>query len=185
MVSESSSAKKFIDVGDPSGNQGIIEPLAKNVLSEGFVDVVSLNESEARWFAWALTDRSERWRSLSSSHDDWLSAARLVSDETGVQVDLHTQYFSATLNQDDVSVVPTFDTASSVACGAGDAWNAGDIFGTLLDLPDSSRLALANAVAALYVSSSTASHPTSKEVVEYLQSQPPLNEIGERLVRRK
>ncbi|MFX1415902.1 MAG: carbohydrate kinase family protein [Promethearchaeota archaeon] len=184
MVSESSSAKKFIDVGDPSGNQGIIEPLTKNVLSEGLVDVLSLNESEARWFAWALTGRSERWKSLSSDHDDWLSAARLVSEETGVRVDLHTQYFSATLNQDAVSIVPTFDTVSRVACGAGDAWNAGDILGTLLEISDISRLTLANAVAALYVSSTTASHPSSEEVVEYLQSRPPLDEMGERLVRR-
>lgn len=185
MVSESSSAKKFIDVGDPSGNQGIIEPLTKSVLSEGLVDVLSLNENEARWFAWALTGKDERWRSLSSNHGDWLAAARLIAQETGVRVDLHTQYFSATLNQDETRIVPTFDAVCKVACGAGDAWNAGDILGTLLDLPAISRLTLANAVAALYVSSSTATHPSAKEVAEYLQSQPPLEEMGERLVRRK
>ena len=185
MVSESSSAKKFIDVGDPSGNQAIIEPLAKDVLAEGLVDILSLNESEARWFAWTVTGRSERWRSLSSNHDDWLSAARVVSEETGVRVDLHTQYFSATLNQDESTIVPTFDAVGRVACGAGDAWNAGDILGTLLNLAPISRLTLANAVAALYISSPIASHPSSEEVIEYLHSQPPLNETGERLVRRK
>ncbi|MHA2378358.1 MAG: carbohydrate kinase family protein [Candidatus Thorarchaeota archaeon] len=185
MVSETSATKKFMDVGDPSGNQEIIEPLARNVLSEGLVDVLSLNENEARWFAWALTGRHERWRSLSTNHDDWLSAASLVSQETGVRVDLHTQHFSATLSQDEVNIVPTFDVVCRVACGAGDAWNAGNIFGTLLALSDTNRLTLANSVAALYVSSSSASHPSLEEIVGYLSSRPPLEEGGERLVRRK
>ncbi|MFW9799310.1 MAG: carbohydrate kinase family protein [Candidatus Thorarchaeota archaeon] len=184
-VSESSNARKFIDVGDPSGNQGIIEPLARQVLSDGLVDIISLNENEARWFAWALSGRNDKWKSLSSKHEDWLSAAQLVSKETGVRVDLHTQYFAATIAEENLIVAPTFRTECRVTLGAGDAWNAGDILGTLLNLSENDRLTLANTVAALYVSSTTASHPSLEEVVQYLGSEPPLEEIGERLVRRK
>ncbi len=184
-VSESSPATKFIDVGDPSGNQGIIEPLARQVLSDGLVDIISLNENEARWFAWALTGKQDRWKTLSPNHEDWLSAAQLVSKETGVRVDLHTQFFAATIDEEDLTVAPTFRTECRVALGAGDAWNAGNILGTLLNLSKIDRLALANSVAALYVSSDTASHPLLTEVIQHLGSEPSLEEIGERLVRRK
>ncbi|MFQ5831797.1 MAG: carbohydrate kinase family protein [Candidatus Thorarchaeota archaeon] len=185
VVSESSHATKFIDIGDPSGNQGIIEPLARQVLSDGLVDIISLNENEARWFAWTLTGRQDRWKTLSSKHEDWLSAAELTSKETGVRVDLHTQYFVATIAEGDCMVVPTFQADCRVALGAGDAWNAGDILGTLLHLPDTDRLTLANSVAALYVSSASASHPSLPDVVEHLSTEPSFEEIGERLVRRK
>ncbi|MHA2068189.1 MAG: PfkB family carbohydrate kinase, partial [Candidatus Thorarchaeota archaeon] len=61
MVGESSNALRFMDVGDPSGHLEIVEPLARKVLAEGLVDIVSLNENEARWFAWAISGKDSRW----------------------------------------------------------------------------------------------------------------------------
>jgi len=55
--------------------------------------------------------------------------------------------------------------------GAGDAWNAGNIFGDALGLPDSCRLTLANAVAGFYVSSLTAEHPTLPKLIEFCNKQ--------------
>ncbi|MFW9883655.1 MAG: carbohydrate kinase family protein [Candidatus Thorarchaeota archaeon] len=184
MVGASSKAIRFMDVGDPSGNLDIVEPLARNILGEGLVDIVSLNENEARWFAWAISGKSSHWEHLSSEPEHWLSAAKLVSTETGTRIDLHTQHFTASIMDDKLTVVPTFNVVSRIICGAGDAWNAGDIFGTLQKLEDFDRLSLANAVASQYVSSVDASHPTRAETIAFLRSEPSLESLGERLVNR-
>jgi sugar/nucleoside kinase (ribokinase family) len=68
-------------------------------------------------------------------------------------------------------------------CGAGDAWNAGDIYGTLLELPAMDRLILANAVASLYVSSTSATHPQLAGIVEFLESVPSLSRDGTKLLK--
>ncbi|MFW9966636.1 MAG: carbohydrate kinase family protein [Candidatus Thorarchaeota archaeon] len=184
MVGESSKALRFMDVGDPSGHLEIIEPLARKVLAEGLVDIVSLNENEARCFAWAVSGKDSRWDQLSSKPEDWLSAAQLVSTETGTRIDLHTPHFSASIYDDNLAMVPTFDVVSRVICGAGDSWNAGDIYGTLQRLSDSDRLTLANAIASQYVSSVDASHPSLEEIIIFLRSNPPYESLGERLVSR-
>jgi sugar/nucleoside kinase (ribokinase family) len=184
MVGATSNALRFMDVGDPSGHLEIVEPLVKNVLSEGLVDIVSLNENEARWFAWAISGRESRWEHLSSDPEDWLSAAQLVSTETETRIDLHTPHFAASIYEDSVTLTPAFDTVNRVACGAGDAWNAGSIYGILQKLSESDRMVLANAVASLYVVSVDASHPSPEEILSYLRSNPPLESLGERLVSR-
>jgi sugar/nucleoside kinase (ribokinase family) len=184
MVGASSKAIRFMDVGDPSGRLEIVEPLVRNVLAEGLVDIVSLNENEARWFAWAISGKDSRWEQLSSDPEDWLSAAQLVSTETGTKIDLHTPHFAASIYEDSTTLVPAFDAVNRVACGAGDAWNAGSIYGMLQKLSESDRLALSNAVASLYVASVEASHPSPEEIISYLRSNPSFESLGERLVSR-
>ncbi|MHA2140985.1 MAG: carbohydrate kinase family protein [Candidatus Thorarchaeota archaeon] len=184
MVGASSKALRFMDVGDPSAHLEIVEPLVRNVLADGLVDIVSLNENEVRWFAWALSGKDSRWEQLSTEPEEWLSAAQFVSNETGTRIDLHTPHFTASIFEDRHAIVPAFDTVSRVVCGAGDAWNAGDIYGTLQKLSDRDRLVFANAVASRYVSSVNASHPSPKEIISFLQSNPTLESLGERLVSR-
>lgn len=184
MIKEtSSSTVTFMDMGDPSGNPELVGKLIKRVVSEGLVDVFSVNENEVRWVAQNLSDDSKRWGDIQLKPLDWLKAAQFVSSETGVQIDLHTPYFTATISKDETATVPTFDVESQVVCGAGDAWNAGDIYGTLLDLLPEDRLILANAVASLYVSSSSASHPTPTEIVKFLECQPPFSGDGTKLLK--
>ncbi len=184
MIGASSKALRFMDIGDPSGHLEIVEPLARNVLAEGLVDIVSLNENEARWFAWAVSGKNRRWKQLSADPEEWLSAAQLVSTETGTKIDLHTPHFAASISEDSITLVPAFDTVNRVACGAGDAWNAGSIYGTLRKLSESDRLVLANAVASLYVASVDASHPSPEEIISFLRSHPSFESLGERLVSR-
>ncbi len=172
MVRSQSHAITFMDIGDPSGNPSIVKPIVDNVLMEGLVDVLSMNENEAGWFARALDPNYSRWTDLVAHPDRWLSAAEYISSMIDVQVDLHTHHFAAS-SRDGVSVVvPAFDVAPHVVCGAGDAWNAGDICGNILHLNTRDRLTLANAVAALYVSGREAMHPSSKDVVSFLRSSP-------------
>jgi sugar/nucleoside kinase (ribokinase family) len=182
LVKENLSTITFMDIGDPSSNSNLVAPLVKHVLEEGLVDILGANENEIGWLVWELTGKDERWKHLASTPKEWINGAKKVSRETGVKIDLHTQYFSAAVNDDEIISTPTFDIESRVVCGAGDAWNAGDIYGHLLEIPSLDRIILANAVAALYVSSPTASHPSRNDIITLLSSNPALSGNGKKLL---
>ncbi|UCE09846.1 MAG: carbohydrate kinase family protein [Candidatus Thorarchaeota archaeon] len=168
---DSAKSLTFMDIGDPSGNPDIIEPLTRKVLCEGLVDILGVNENEVGWFAQALSDRNDRWKQTFKESGLWLPAAELISMETGVRVDLHTPSYAATIEDGECTKIPAFSVDANIVCGAGDAWNAGTIYGTLLNLMPSDRLVLANAVAALYISSSEGDHPTPQDVISFICSQ--------------
>jgi sugar/nucleoside kinase (ribokinase family) len=69
-----------------------------------------------------------------------------------------------------VTFFPAFDVELHRSTGAGDAWNAGNIFGELLDLTPAIRLCLANAVAGYYVSSKRAVHPTVDDLIAFVKA---------------
>jgi len=164
LVRSESRAITFMDAGDPSSRPHIVGPLCEEVLSEGLVDVLSVNENEVIWFARA-SGFDVSW---TSQRDTLLQAARHITNEFDIRVDLHTPLFTSTHSHDDEAVASTFEAAPQVTCGAGDTWNAGDIYGYLSGLPSMERLMLANAVAALYVSSPSADHPTRDNVASLL-----------------
>ena len=170
MVRNETSATTYLDIGDPSDNLSILQPLVSRVLSKGLVDIIGMNENEACWLAWVLSGEDDHWRGVMPDSTEWLNAAKLVSKETGIRVDLHTPEFSASIEDDETTVVSTFKVECRIMCGAGDAWNAGNIYGTLAGLQTMDRLYLADAVAALYVSSTTATHPSREDVIEFLSS---------------
>ena len=166
-VKNNTNAKTFMDFGDPSSNPSLVEPLVNHVLKKGVVDILGLNENELGWIAASLTGDS-KWKNLVSRSDDWIPAARIISEETDIRIDLHTPKFTASIIGDEVVSTSVFEMPCRVALGAGDAWNAGDIYGELLDIPVLDRLVFANAVAALYVSSEDARHPTMNTVIDFL-----------------
>ncbi len=86
-------------------------------------------------------------------------------------LDLHTTTFAGYFVRDSEVMVPAFKVSVLRATGAGDAWNAGNIFGDALGLPDSRRLTLANAVAAYYISSPAGEHPTLPNLVDFCSKQ--------------
>ena len=183
MVKESSKAMTFMDMGDPSSNPRIVSQLVDQVLRSGLVDILGINENELGWFLRTLPDSTHNWEKNSSKPRLWLEGAQLLANETGVRVDLHTPHFSASVDGDEVTATPAFSVESKVVCGAGDAWNAGDIYGSLLQLSPVDRLTLANAVASLYVSSTSASHPSKPEIVKFLEGHPPLSIDGTKLLK--
>ncbi len=185
QVRDTSSSITFMDIGDPSSNPELVIPLVRDVISEGLVDILGANENEIGWLAWALSGQDDRWRAMVSHPTEWIAGARKVSQETGVKIDLHTPLFSAAVNSDEVISAPSFRVESKVVCGAGDAWNAGDIYGLLLDLTPSDRIVLANAIAALYVSSPTASHPSRQELITFLNGKPALSRDGKKLLMHR
>jgi len=182
MAKETPTKITFMDIGDPSSNSELIEPLVKKVLREGLVDILGANENEIGWLAWELAGRDERLRHRVSNPKEWINLAKKVSHEIGIKIDLHTRHFSAVVDNDDITATPSFHVESRVVCGAGDAWNAGDIYGHLLELSPLDRIILANAVAALYVSSPTISHPSRQNIIAMLRLNPALSSDGKKLL---
>jgi sugar/nucleoside kinase (ribokinase family) len=82
-------------------------------------------------------------------------------------VDLHTTTFSGSFTRKTETVVPAIKVPVLRATGAGDAWNAGNMLGDALGLPDDCRLTLANLAAAYYVSSPTTEHVTLPKVRKF------------------
>ncbi|MHA1772195.1 MAG: carbohydrate kinase family protein [Candidatus Thorarchaeota archaeon] len=174
LVRQESNALTFLDIGDPSSRPQILSSIVDKVLRTELIDVFSVNENEAQRIAHVVEGRNGEivYR---NRPEDWLDSARVIAESTGVQVDLHTPLFAASIRPADTVVVPTFMVNPVVTCGAGDAWNAGDIFGLLLGLPLNDRLVLANAVGALYVGSPHALHPSPHDIENFLRSAPRIN----------
>jgi len=182
MLKSNGKSLTLMDTGDPSGNPELIPSLTKDVLSEGLVDILGVNETEIGWFAAATSNDYTRWKLGKLEPHDWLRAAELVSREFNLRVDLHTPLFSASVSEV-TTAVPAFISESHISCGAGDAWNAGNIYCTLHELPDNDRLVFANALATLYVSSAQAEHPSRSEIISFLQALPPVSVSASKLLK--
>ncbi|HEC81478.1 MAG TPA: carbohydrate kinase family protein [Thermoplasmatales archaeon] len=147
--------KTFFDSGDPSSRRDEVDVLFKEVVSSSDLDVFSLNENELRYFA-EVANVCEK---------NVLSLVEGLQSKIEARVDLHTSGFSFSngVTVDSFRLEKPF-----VSTGAGDAWNAGNIFGELLGFRDDERLLFANAVAACYISRMPPTSPELDEVVMFL-----------------
>jgi len=170
-VREKGKAKTYYDSGDPTPNKENIPKLLKKVLRTPLVDVLSVNENEAFQLAYRIDGKVKRLRTKIDHFELAKECARILAKCTSARVDLHTAAFAGSFTRLHEVVVPTFAVRALRSTGAGDAWNAGNIYGDALKLPDSCRLTLANAVAAYYISSSTAEHPTIPRLVDFCVKQ--------------
>jgi len=171
FVKEKGRGKTYYDTGDPSPSKKEIPKLVKNVLLKGIVDIFSVNENEAFLYA---SQRNQKVRELKKKlkHQNLAKeCARTLASSLSARIDLHTTAFAGSFTSDEEVIVPAFRVSVLRSTGAGDAWNAGNILGDALNLPDSCRLTLANAVAAHYVSSPTAEHPTLPKLIGFCQKQ--------------
>jgi len=170
-VKEEGKGKTYYDTGDPTPNKRNIPKLLKKVLKSSLVDVFSVNENEAFQYASQLDSRVKRLKNRLDHYEAAKECARIMAKHVSARVDLHTTAFAGSFTRENEVVVPAFPISALRSTGAGDAWNAGNIYGDALKLPDSCRLTMANAVAAYYVSSSKAEHPTLSRLVEFCQKQ--------------
>ncbi len=152
----------YIDPGDVSRRAKDVKGLLNDVLRKGY-GILSLNESEALYLAKYGLKRSPT-RTTAPPEILGVKAAKTISSEFGIRVDLHTQLFSATIKDDHFVAAPTYRVNVRRVTGAGDAWNAGNVYAEHMRLSDKRRLEFANALAAYYISSSTAEHPTRQDV---------------------
>lgn len=157
IVKEWKKGKTYFDPGDPSPKgeteKKEIGRLATEVLEKELVDYLSVNEDE--------TKRYGRTNNLGRAIDYLRRFSR---------VDLHTKDYAISYNKGkETEKISTFDVQPKRLTGAGDAWDAGNIFGDVIGLSDDLRLMLANAVATYYISDSGGRHPTKEDLIEFLE----------------
>jgi sugar/nucleoside kinase (ribokinase family) len=138
-----------------------VPDLLQNVLAQPHLDIFGLNENEL----WQYSN----WKA-SKKEEDIVDAAVSLKKKIQARLDVHTAQFACTVHKT-VTVVPTVPLSKIYrGTGAGDAWNAGDIFAELLDFDDEERLLFSNSVAGRYISSPEPVHPTLDEVVHFIET---------------
>ena len=148
------NVKTYFDSADPSPRLRDLGELFENVLASSNLDMMSLNQNELEKHTGEAT----------------LERAIAFKRRVATRIDYHTPRFSSSIDNA-VTLCPTYDVELHRSTGAGDAWNAGNIFGELVGLPPILRLCLANAVAGYYVSSRRGVHPTSDELLTFVRSE--------------
>jgi sugar/nucleoside kinase (ribokinase family) len=161
--------KAFFDTADPTPNRERIPELMEKVLKTRLVDVLSLNENEAITYACYLGAEPEQRKLPQRLDGVALESARFLAKHLSARIDLHTTVFSATFTKRGETVVPAFRVEALRATGAGDAWDAGNIFADGNGLSDECRLTLANAVSACYLTDLQGVHPTREALVRFLE----------------
>ncbi len=167
FVKREGRGKTYYDTSDPTPKKDDIPRLVKNVLLRDFVDILSVNENEAFCYASQLDDNVKSLQKRLKPDECAKKCARTLAENIAARVDLHTTTIAGSFTRNSEVIVPAFQVQVLRATGAGDAWNAGNIIGDAFNLPDRSRLTLANAVAAYYISSPTGEHPTPLKLVEF------------------
>ena len=168
-VKEEGKGKTYFDSGDPIPNKENISKLLKNVLKTRLLNVLSVNENEAFQYAGHFDRRVGQLRSKLDHYEVAKECARILAKKLTARVDLHTAAFSGSFTSENEVIVPSLPVKGLRSTGAGDSWNAGNIYGDALKLPDSCRLMLANSVAAYYISSPKGEHPTLPKLIEFCQ----------------
>jgi sugar/nucleoside kinase (ribokinase family) len=162
----------YYDTADPLPCQEKIPELLEQVLLKDFVDILSVNENEAVQYATYITPKSVRLlrKKYKKLEELALKCAALLAQDLFARIDLHTTAYSATFCKNKKpKMVSSFEVRILRATGAGDSWNAGNIFADQQGLSDMARLTFANAVAAYYVSNPQAAHPTVSRLKGFLR----------------
>ncbi len=164
--------KTYFDTADPLPNEPKIPELVERVLvPNDLVDILSLNENEAITYAKYIASRNaaKLLKKCSSKPALAKECARILAKKLACRIDLHTTTYSATFTSHEETLIPAFKVNTLRATGAGDAWNAGNIYANINNFPTDLRLTFANATAAYYLSNLTGKHPTFVELQGFLQ----------------
>jgi ribokinase len=161
--------KTYYDTADPTPNIEKIPKLIKNVLQNKHLDILSVNENEAICYASQLNREIAKLRKKRELDELAIESARILASHLSARIDLHTTSSSATFTKKGETIVSAFKVPGRRATGAGDAWNAGNLIGDAYGLSDGGRLALANAVAAYYISCPDGVHPTREQLIKFCE----------------
>lgn len=151
--------KTFFDSGDPSPRIKDIPKLIQQVLRNPRLDIFSLNENELRYYS-TLTENSQ---------EGLLCALTELKKRMSARIDLHTTRFSSSMGSMP-TIVPTISYPKIYrSTGAGDAWNAADLFAELFGFEDDERLLFANIAAGCYISTHEPIHPTLDTILNFIK----------------
>ncbi|MCX8153821.1 MAG: carbohydrate kinase family protein [Candidatus Bathyarchaeota archaeon] len=161
--------KTYYDTADPTPNKEKIPELIQKVLKTAKVDILSLNENEAICYASLFSEEIKRNKQNLGFEALAIKAAGTLAEHLSARVDLHTTALAASIAKKKKIMVPALNVQTLRATGAGDAWNAGNIIGDAAGVSDECRLALANAVAAYYLTSPDGEHPTKQMLIKFIE----------------
>jgi sugar/nucleoside kinase (ribokinase family) len=154
------NVRTFFDSGDPSPRASDIPQLMEKVLKNPLLDRFGLNENELRHYS----------NSPCKTQQEMISALESLKKKIPAHVDFHTSQFSCSI-QHAVTIVPTIPLSTVYrSTGAGDVWNAANIFASLLGFADDERLLFANIVAGQYISSPEILPPNLDMVINFIKS---------------
>lgn len=162
-VKELGKGKTYLDIGDPTSRKNKLKTLINKILKKELVDAFGVNENELRQICQTLNIKM-------SANQNLQELLLKLTSEINFRVDFHSAHFSATAINGRITVTPTFKVKVLRTTGAGDAWNAGNIYGWGLKLEDKERLIIANALAAYYISNEKPIHPDRKQLTSFLRS---------------
>jgi len=154
------NVKTFFDSGDPEHRKKDIPILFNAVLTSRNLDILGVNENELRHFNPEIPITDD---------NDVIQSALNLKKKIYARLDLHTSGFSGSFSDSKI-IIPCLKLEKIYrSTGAGDAWNAGNIFAEILGFNDEERLLLANSVAGHYISSSEPVHPNLDQLIDFLQ----------------
>ncbi len=168
-VKKKGKGKTYYDTADPNSNSKEIPKLLKIVLKSNFVDILSLNENEAISYACFFDKNIADINRNKTNNKVALQAAKILAENLPARIDLHTSSFAASLTKKKETCISTFKIKPLRVTGAGDAWNAGNILADTNLLSDESRLMLANAISACYLTDPQGKYPTQNRLLEFLE----------------
>jgi sugar/nucleoside kinase (ribokinase family) len=161
LAKNEGKAVTFFDPGDPALRVGELHGLNERVLTKGLVDVLSVNENELMHLARGVVEDTSEIEGA----DDPLFEIASVFSMLIPRVDLHTPEFSATFVDGQRLRVPCARISPVKVTGAGDVWNAADIFAQGVGLGHKERLIFANAAGAAYLEREGLEPPSLDEVM--------------------
>jgi len=152
------NVKTYFDTGDPCHRKNDIPRLMNQVLTDRNLDILGINENELHHYS--ESNDMEK-------NEDIIKSAISLKEKINARLDLHTSDFSCSIKNEQ-TIVPALKFHNIFrSTGAGDAWNAGNIFGELLDFRDDERLLFANIIAGFYISSSEPIHPNLEQIIDF------------------
>jgi sugar/nucleoside kinase (ribokinase family) len=171
-VKKKGKGKTYYDTADPTSNRSKISTLMKEVLSTDLVDILSLNENEAVQYASQLNPKrvAELQKNMKLA-DLAKECARILAQNLSARIDLHATTYAGTFTQNEETIVPALEVTVEQITGAGDAWNAANIYADTNIFSDKLRLGFANTVAAYYISNQHAEHPTLSQLKNFIRKQ--------------
>lgn len=158
-MAKKQNVRTFFDSGDPSPRMQDISELIEKVLMNPQLDCFGLNENELRYYS----------SNPCKTQTEMISALESLKRKIPARVDFHTSEFSSSV-QDTVTVIPTIPLSVVYRyTGAGDVWNAANIFADLLGFVHEERLLFANIVAGYYISSPELLPPSLDMVINFIK----------------
>jgi ribokinase len=133
------------------------------------IDVLSINENECTSLLKACNLNSRLSLDLNDI-ENLKKAAKTLSSELGLKIDLHTRIGAAWSDGKDVQFVNSFYTIPKRSTGSGDCWDAADLVGYFAGFDTTERLLFSNACASLYIGRREFEPPTMAEAVEFIQA---------------